>query len=328
LKSILLDEISGTQKYLVDREVVMAKRAKDSVPSEEVVQAEESAEEAMAVVPVKEVEPEPIPLPVPAAAGPSFGQRVRAFFNFLARLLLILIILGLIGVGVYVSLPVLYQRYVQPVQDNTVQLQQLSDQQRQSEQAMASLQTRLVALEDEQSRQAESLTVLDKRISEIETEIAARTESLETLEEMQATLLSQSKATNAELGRQINLLKGMELLSRARLFMYQSNFGLARQDVQSARNVLLSIQPEAPEPLAEDLSAVIVRLDLTLSNLPNFPVAASDDLDIAWQILLGGRSSAESLIISATSTPAATLTPNPEATGTAALSTAQVTPTP
>lgn len=308
----------------------MAKRAKEPVPSEEIVPADDTADEVMAVVPVKEEGSVPIPLHAPAPAGPSFGQRVRAFFNFLARLLLILILLGLVGIGVYLSLPVLYQRYVQPVQENTVQLQQLSDQQRQSEQAVAELKTRLAALEAEQSRQAESFTALDQRLSEIETEIAARTESLKTLEEMQATLQSQNEATNAELERQINLLKGMELLSRARLFMYQSNFGLARQDIQSARGLLLAIQPEAPEPLANDLSAVILRLDLTLSNLPNFPVAASDDLDIAWQILLGGLPAAETLVIDATSTADATFTPHPEATVTGASPTAQVslTPTP
>jgi len=306
----------------------MAKRAKDPGPSEEIVPADETAEEVMAIVPVKEVEPEPIPLPAPASAGPSLGQRVRAFFNFLARLLLILIILGLIGIGVYLSLPMLYQKYVQPVQENTVHLQQLSDQQVQYEQAVADLQTRLAALEAEQSRQAESFTGLDKRLSEIETEIAARTESLETLEEMQMTLRSQSEATNAELGRQIKLLKAMELLSRARLFMYQSNFGLARQDVQLARGLLLGIQPEAPEPLAEDLSVVMLRLDLTLSNLPNFPVAASDDLDIAWQILLGGRPPAETLVIGATATAETTTTPNPDATVIVTSPTAQLTPTP
>ena len=70
--------------------------------------------------------------------------------------------------------------------------------------------------------------------------------------------------------------------------MYQSNFGLAEQDVQIARNVLATVQRDAPEELAEDLETVLLHLDLALSNLPSFPVAASDDLDIGWQILLTG----------------------------------------
>jgi hypothetical protein len=58
---------------------------------------------------------------------------------------------------------------------------------------------------------------------------------------------------------------------------------------------------------------VLLRLDLTLSNLPSFPVAASDDLDIAWQVLLGGLPPTEP-------TPAPTTTveplPQPSATPT------------
>jgi len=104
----------------------------------------------------------------------------------------------------------------------------------------------------------------------------------------------------------------MELLSRARLSMYQSNFGLARQDVQIARDLLAAVRPEAPNSLAEDLEAVLIRLDLTLSNLPNFPVAASDDLDIAWQVLLSGLPEVTPTV-STTPTPATTVSPSPTA---------------
>jgi hypothetical protein len=125
----------------------------------------------------------------------------------------------------------------------------------------------------------------------------------------------------AELQRQIDLLKSMELLSRACLFIYQSNFGLAEQDVQIARDLLAMVQPNAPESLAADLNAVVLRLDMTLSNLPAFPVAASDDLDIAWQILLSGLPQ-PTPTLSETPTPAGTLsstsevtlTPTPQAT--------------
>jgi hypothetical protein len=294
----------------------MAKRAKESLPAEEIVPVEEQVAESMAVVPLKEPAPEPVSIPPVETAEPGLGQRVRGFFNFLARLLLIVIILGLFGIGLYLVMPLLYQRYVQPVQENTTQLQQLQDQQGQSQQLLADLQDRLSALEAEQARQAESFTNLDQRLSEIETEIAARTESLETLEQMQATLQSQSEERSDELERQLDVLKGMELLSRARLFLYQSNFGLAQQDVQAARDLLRSVQADAPGPLAEDLTSVILRLDLALSNLPDFPVAASDDLDIAWQILLGGTPPAQTLVSVETPTPQITPTPGAHPTGT------------
>jgi hypothetical protein len=106
------------------------------------------------------------------------------------------------------------------------------------------------------------------------------------------------------------LLKSMELLSRARLSMYQSNFGLAKQDVEIARDLLASIQPDAPQKLGTQLDAVILRLDLTLSNLPDFPVAASDDLDIAWQILLAGKPQPTPTLV-ASPTPVGTIPATP-----------------
>jgi hypothetical protein len=88
---------------------------------------------------------------------------------------------------------------------------------------------------------------------------------------------------------------------------------MARQDIQMARALLIEVQPDAPASLADDLTEILYRLDLTLSNLPNFPVAARDDLDIAWQVLLAGLPPEE-----ATATPAPgggnTATPTPPAT--------------
>jgi predicted RNase H-like nuclease (RuvC/YqgF family) len=220
-------------------------------------------------------------------------------------------------------LPLLYQRYIVPLDQNTAGVSELQSRQEQTEQELADLQTKLGTLETVQNEHDQSLNKLDDRIGEIETEIAARTESLETLERIQSEIQEQNEVASAELERQVDLLKSMELLSRARLFMYQSNFGLAEQDVQIARDVLATVQEDAPEALAEDLEMVLLHLDLALSNLPNFPVAASDDLDIAWQILLTGSAptptgaaATPTLAGTISATPNTTVTSTPRATGT------------
>jgi hypothetical protein len=289
----------------------MAKKVKESVPEEGTDKAEETFEKAVAVIP--ESEPMPEPIRIPSSSGPTLGQRVGRFFSILFRLFLVLLVLGVIGAGLYFGLPLLYQRYILPVQENTAELQQLRAQQVQSEQAIADLQTRLIVIETQQAEQAESLVSLDGRVGDIETGIAAHTQTLAALEKMQADLQAQNEEISAGLQRQVNLLKSMELLSRARLYMYQSNFGLAKQDVQSARDLLMTVRPDAPDSLADDLNAVLLRLDLTLSNLPGFPVAASDDLDIAWQILVGGVPQPQPPM---TGTPAPELpsTPTPQVT--------------
>jgi len=284
----------------------MAKRVNKSAPESGIVKVVDPLYDAPVVV---EAQPESEPVP----PTPSFGKRVRRFFEFLLRLLALLIILGIIGMGLYYGLPLLYQKYIVPVEQNTAGMTELQAHQAQTEQDLADLQTRLKAMEAAQSQNAESLTELDQRVGGIETEIAAHTQSLAALERIQSELQEEDKTASAEMKRQVNLLKAMELMSRARLFMYQSNFGLAEQDVQVARDLLASVQRSAPESLADDLAAVVLHLDLTLSNLPNFPVAASDDLDIAWQILLLGMPPTQTSA-NRTPQPAATLSATPELT--------------
>ena len=309
----------------------MARRVKASEPSEPELETGivkvDVPSSAADRPPVVETKPEPAPAPprVPPNAsprtvsGPSFGERVGRFFRFLLRLVLLLIFLGLLSVALYLALPWLYQRFIQPVEQNTAQVQELQSWQEEAQGQLEDLQTRLNTIESTQNEQDQSLTELDKRLIDVETEINARTESLAALERLQSKLEEQNQAVSAELERQIELLKAMELLSRARLSMYQSNFGLARQDIQIARDILAGIEPEALGTLSQELSAVIVRLDMTLSNLPNFPVAASDDLDIAWQILLSGMPEG---------TPTATITPTPFGSASPTPTAADVTITP
>lgn len=285
----------------------MAKRSKELAPE---------AEASAAVDPLLDAPPEVKALPELSGAaaqvrtGPSFGERLGRFLRFLVRLFLVIIVGAAIGVGLYFGVPWLYQRYVVPVEQNTSNLVELQSRQEQTEQQLVDLQSKLQMLATVQDQHDQSLTDLDQRLVEVEKEITARTESLSALEKIQADLQQQNKSASAELERQIDLLKAMELLSRARLFMYQSNFGLARQDVQIARDLLATVQPDAPKPLATELEAVILRLDMTLSNLPDFPVAASDDLDIAWQILLAGLPESTP---TPTPTQAGAASPTPEA---------------
>ena len=304
----------------------MAKRSKEPESPESeagVVTVEEPVSDPPPVETKPALPPPPREPPAPprTATGPSFGDRVGRFFRFLFRLVVLLLFLGLLSLVLYLTLPWLYQRFIRPVEQNTVQVQELQSRQEQTEQKLADLQTQLGTLQDVQNTHDGSLTDLDERMSKIESEIAARTESLAALESLQSELKAQNQQVSAELERQIGLLKAMELLSRARLSMYQSNFGLARQDVQIAHDLLATVRPDAPEPLAGELDAVILRLDLTLSNLPDFPVAAADDLDIAWQILLSGLPQATPTLVAtamqtATPTFVGTLPSTPTGVGT------------
>jgi len=233
-------------------------------------------EEEMAIVPASEdveitpAEEQPEEKPKDKKPRQTFGQVVMRIFVFLLRLVILIAVLGGIGAAAYFGLPILYEQYVRPVEQNTSQLNDLKFRQDQSDIQIADLQTRLATLEAAQTPQNDSLTDLDSRVQTLEGADVQRNESL------------------IELTYQSDLLRAMELLSRARTFLYQSNFGLARLDVQTARDVLAEMQPIAPESKQKDLSEALFRLDLAIKNLPDFPVAASDDIDIAWQVLLDG----------------------------------------
>jgi hypothetical protein len=69
------------------------------------------------------------------------------------------------------------------------------------------------------------------------------------------------------------------------LFLYQANYGLAAQDLMSARTILAGLEGTTIGDAA--IEETVFRLDLAIGALPGRPVAASDDLDIAWQALLG-----------------------------------------
>jgi hypothetical protein len=234
--------------------------------------------------------------PQPAKApksGPNFFQRLgRAFVGFLKFLfvlLIIAVILGGIGAGLYFGLPYLHQMYVVPVNQNTARIAEVADQQ--SRDTLA-LQTEIAALKTE-------IADLQTRDTEFETQLAAIEASIEThsaalnrLDEMQSKLDQaadqQREGLNAELSRQVKQTRIIELLSRARLYLSQSNFGQARQDVQLARDLLTDLRADSPAGEQASLDAALFRLDLVLGNLPGFPVVAVDDLNIAWNLLVLG----------------------------------------
>lgn len=298
----------------------MAKRAKEPAPESGIVKVVDPLYDA----PVDAEEPRVLPPPTTSSSG--FQKGVRRFFEVLLRLISWVIIFTVFGAALYYGVPLLYQRFVVPIDQNTVQVAELQAEQQKFEQQVAALQEQLRTLEAEQSENSRAVTDLDQRVNELETSIDSHTKSLAVLDEMQSELQQQNATVSSELERQINLMKSMELLSRARLYMYQSNFGLAKADVQLARDLLNDVQPIEDVSLSNDVDTVIRRLDLVLSNLPSFPVAAADDLDIAWQILITGMPPVNT---EATAVPASALSATPVVTVTVTLPPAsQPTPTP
>jgi len=259
------------------------------------VEANESEPEQIALVPPEE-EPMPLEKSEPAKEQaeedkPSFGSRLGSalltFLRALLRLILVILLIGGVGAAIYFGLPLLRERFIAPVEQNAA---------------------RVTELENEVANLKIQLSEINHQMDEMNTSTEAHTASLEKLEAMQLTLETELKENNDEtllrLKREVMMTRVLDMLARARLYLAQSNFGLAKEDIQSARDLLAELEIESSD---EVLAQAIARLDLALGNLPAFPVVASGDLEIAWQILMNGQATA-----TATAEPTSAFTTTPE----------------
>lgn len=220
--------------------------------------------------------PAPAPSPFPQPDEPANGTVGKSGGRWLGRLLRVGVFVALIvgvGAGVYYGWPIFNDRVIVPVQTNTTDVGALRER-------IAHLEAEVTALgATDASVQADVATLAD-RLTEHDRRLTA-------LDEMDTSLVSNNEIAVKAAARQIRLLKGMELMSRARLFLYQSNFGLAEQDLEAARSLLADLAVGGAVDDDAVVSVALDRLDRAITALPAFPVAASDELDIAWQALLG-----------------------------------------
>ncbi|MDY6846742.1 MAG: hypothetical protein SVP52_06365 [Chloroflexota bacterium] len=262
----------------------------------------------------------------------SFWSRLgRAFVNIL-RILLILAVIAGVAAAAYYGTPYLYEKFILPIEANTDRLNEVENKHTTDMKGLTiqieDLKSRLADLETRQTTSAQTLAEAQGEITALESDLLSHSEKLKQLDDMQDALDTLSLASSdyeslleegsfalAEMQSQVAFSRAIEMLSRARLYLYESNFGLARQDVQAARDLLLTLQSDIPTDKNAALQEVITRLDLALDNLPAFPVIAVDDIDIAWQLLVNGLPNLP------------TSTPLPDSTNETPLPTEEVTPT-
>jgi uncharacterized coiled-coil protein SlyX len=271
-----------------------------------------------AMIPIEEKEPNPIeksqPAAEPAREGrPPFGTRLgQVFLNVfraLLRLILLVMLIAVVGGAMYYGAPFINENFIAPVEQNAARVSEL-------ENKIANLQIQLTEINNQLVETNNQITASNNRFDELEQSINAHTASIEKLSAMQTALETQINENNntalLALKQEVMLTRAFDMLARGRLYLAQSNFGLAKEDIQFARDLLVELQAQTGD---EALAQAISRLDATLINLPAFPVIASGDLEIAWQILMTGE-----VIATATPEPTSaetlTLTPEPTATST------------
>lgn len=257
-------------------------------------EAGEKPSESRAMIQVEE-SPAPIEKSQPAQDSPKedsfftrLGKAFLVFIRALFRLIALAIVIGGVGAAFYYGLPYVNQKVIVPIERNSADIKDVR----------AEVKTLQAQLDETNSR-----------VDGLEKSIAAHSASLTKLDEIQAALEAQIQTSQDEtltqLKQEVMFARALDMLGRARLYLAQSNFGLARQDVSAAREALAELDDPAN-------AEAIKRLDMVLGNLPAFPVVAAGDLEIAWQMLVSGETPA-----TATPTITPTVEPTLEATPTA-----------
>ena len=148
-----------------------------------------------------------------------------------------------------------------------------------------------------------ALETLDNRLARIASALEKTNTEANSLNDQVKSLEGQIQAEDAPvaaLRRELQLVKAMELVTRSRLFLVQNNLGTAEQDIIAARDLLAALA--VPSYQAEALASIIAHLEAASNSLPETPVLASEELEIAWQLLVRGLPG-EPPLVSSTITP-------------------------
>jgi DNA repair exonuclease SbcCD ATPase subunit len=228
--------------------------------------------------------------------------------RFLLRLFVVLVIGAGIGIGAYYGVPALYRDFIEPIQSNSKRIAALEESvarvQVDFREKNAELSSNLVQIEGEVAQHREDLSGTAAREAALTSQIedlakssdenqrwTSRMEDLEEryralesrYESLEETLLAE-ESPYERLETQIQLLRAMELVTRARFWMVQGNLGEASEDLTLAKGVLENLEVEDSD--RESLSLIIDRLDQVLFEISLNPIIAADDLEIVWQLLL------------------------------------------
>jgi len=235
---------------------------------------------------------------------------VRRFLRFLLRVIVI-IVLGIgLGAGLFYGTQKLYRDFIATAQENRQRLDQLENDLALSDEMietqMDQLDERLVDLEGRLAVQAETLSALEARVERLRSvqdehgdEVTALALLPDDVTEVEGTILAliqKVEGIEAELTAlgipahqlqyQLQLVRTMTLLTRARVSLIHDNLGLASEDISAAVALLQAMLEQGTAEEIETIESILKRLELALDDVRQSPVIAADELEIAWKLLI------------------------------------------
>ncbi|MEJ2010596.1 MAG: hypothetical protein P8X64_00045 [Anaerolineales bacterium] len=268
--------------------------------------------------PLEETPVEKPSAPAPAGtAGPTLAGRIG---RVLLRLLLVLVLGAALGAGLYYGAIKLYRDAIEPLrtidsrfEDLQFQIDRLaSDQENsatQTRKRLAELEGRAAAINEQLSEleakagiQREDLSGLSSRLEDVDQlqdqldELIAEQEALNTRMQDVEDMVAGQELPAQQVARNLQLLRAMTIMTRARLSLNQLNLGLAQSDLGAASDILTILvggQPGGDEtaPAEPELNQASDHLQAALREVLSRPAVAEDELEIAWKLLIDLTSS-------------------------------------
>lgn len=234
-------------------------------------------------------------------------DRKNTINRVITWVVVLIVLAGAVFAAIKWGIPFVYDRYIKPVESNAASITGLADQQK----------AEIARMDEEIKALQERATTLEGRADSVDQSLAAYEASLTQLENMQEMLDNNFSTHKTEMltefSNQLAMTRGIELVSRSRLYLSESNFGLAKDDLNAARDLLYTLLETIPANQVGALKTVINRIDMAIEKLPAYPVVASNDVDTAWQYLVDGlpnvpQEAVTPVVLPATDTPEATAT--------------------
>jgi chromosome segregation ATPase len=242
----------------------------------------------------------------PTPSNGSFLRAVVSFFRFLVRLLFVLVVGTLRGLGFYYGVPWAYRNVVQPVQQNSARIvaleqrmaqeqNRLQEENRALQERMAALETEMTLLREEAAVQTQAQQASEERIQQLEGRASQTEGALGTLqggaeqvrqelEEALVDLSQQTEGTQERLdgleGRLVLLQTAQDLL-KVRILLMEDNTRGARDALALAVTHVeqaILLMPAQAETLAELQERMVEMDDLIAAR--SFRVGS--DLEALW----------------------------------------------
>ena len=254
--------------------------------------------------------PAPAQAAAPAQDAARPARRRSSRLQRIVTLLLIILAGAAIGVMLWLVVPPLFDRFVDPLAENNAavarlerQMEELRNEQRgdlleqrnallqaqeesnmrfaQAEQRLADAEARLRAAEDAISAQGERDADPERLLADTTAQLDAAAAQLETL---QGDLPGVAEGLT-EFNYQLMLIRAWQDTLKARLRLFENNAGLAEEDLTRAIETLQATRAAATPEQQAALDPVIARMQEALAAVRESPFTASADLEVAWYAL-------------------------------------------